>query len=368
MLKRKKLLLSIVLVCIVILAGVGIFLCTTKDIAVPEKRQTLELTQTENNIYLSEEDFVETMKNDVEPMLESCLTDGFFNSGEHRLYYRMYQMEGAEKSVVISHGFTEYADKYNEVIYYYLKSGYDVYIMEHRGHGSSTREVEDKSLVYISSFDEYAKDFKLFMDEVVVKNNGSKPMYLYAHSMGGAIATRFIEDNQGYFKAAVLSAPMLDVNTGSVPEMAANLLANVMDLIGKETSYLMGYGPYEEEYDFEGSSTSSKARYDYYYSKEIENKNYQVSGGSYAWLKAAIAETKNLLKQENMDKIQIPVLLFQAEKDALVEANGLYQLANGSDNIQFMMVEGAKHQLWSTPNELLIPYFDTIFDFYSQHN
>ncbi|MDO5292187.1 MAG: alpha/beta hydrolase [bacterium] len=368
MLKRKKLLLSIVLVCIIILAGAGIYVCASKDIAVPEKRQTLELTQIQNNIYLSEENFVETMQNEVEPMLESCLTDGYFKNGDISLYYRMYQMEGAEKSVVISHGFTEYADKYNEVIYYYLKSGYDVYIMEHRGHGNSTREVEDKGLVYISSFDEYAKDFKMFMDEVVVKNNGSKPMYLFAHSMGGAIATRFIENNQGYFKAAVLSAPMLDVNTGSTPEGIANLLANVMDLIGKEKSYLLGYGPYVEEYNFDGSSTSSKARYDYYYSKESANENYQGSGGSYAWLKAAVAETKNLLKQENMDKIQIPVLLFQAENDSLVEANGLYKLANGSDYVEFIMVEGAKHQLWSTPNELLIPYFDKVFDFYSQNN
>ena len=47
--------------------------------------------------------------------------------------------------VVISHGFTESAVKYDEVAYYFLKEGYHVYIPEHCGHGRSYRLTADPS-------------------------------------------------------------------------------------------------------------------------------------------------------------------------------------------------------------------------------
>lgn len=367
MLKQKKLRLSILLVCICALVGIGVLACSEKTLEVPEKRQALDMSLTNNEFYLSEDTYSECIQNEVEPYLKTRMTEGTVKNGDISLAYRIYKAEDAKKSIVISHGFTEYMDKYNEVIYYYLKGGYDVYMMEHRGHGDSTREVEDTSLVYVDSFDDYQSDFKTFMDEIVVKDNGNKPMYLFAHSMGGAIATRFIEDNQGYFKAAVLSSPMLDVNTGSVPEAIANTLSKAMALIGKGKSYVLGYGPYDDTYDFEGSSSSSKVRYEYYRSKELESEKHQGNAASYAWLKAAIAETKTITSEANVKKIEIPVLLFQAENDSLVEANGLYKLANAMDNIEFVYVEGSKHQVWSTENDIMIPYFNTIFNFLEKH-
>lgn len=368
MTKRKKLISSILLLCTVLLIGAGIFVYMTKPAPVPAFRENLDITLTENEFYLSEENFKETMEQEVEPYLERYMTDGFVENGEFKLYYRMFQTGTAEKAIVISHGFTEYADKYNETIYYYLKAGYDVYIMEHRGHGNSTREVEDNSLVYISSFDDYQSDFKQFMDTIVVPNNGSKPLYLFAHSMGGAIAVRFLEDHPEYFSAAVLSAPMMDVNTGSTPEPIANMVAKVSSIFGKSKSYVMGYGPYTAEYDLEGSSTASAARYEYYFSKESENTLHQGASPSYGWLKSAIAETKHVLKKENLAKISVPILLFQAENDSLVEEEGLYKFASGVDMITFKFAEGSKHQVFSAGNETMIPYYNTIFAFLDSIN
>lgn len=354
------------MVCIVLITGVGIYL-GTEEVAVPEKRQELNLSATENKFYLSEDGFVEKMKQEVEPYNNSRMTEGTFENGSVSLYYRIYKADDAKRTVVINHGFTEYIDKYHEVIYYYLQSGYDVYMMEHRGHGASTREVEDKGIVYVESFDDYADDFKKFIDEIVVKNSDSKPMYLFAHSMGGAIATRFIQENPGYFKAAVLSAPMLDVNTGSVPESLANMLAKASKLIGKEADYVLGYGPYENVDDIDSSATASEARYRYYRSHESGNENYQGSGPSYSWLKAAIAETKRLTSEENVKKIDIPVLLLQAENDSLVEANGLYKLASRSDKVEFIIAKDSKHQIWSEENSTMIPYFNTVFSFLEKY-
>ena len=47
------------------------------------------------------------------------------------------------------------------------KNGYSVDMMDHRGHGFSSREVEDLCKVTISSFDVYVEDLKAFLNTVV---------------------------------------------------------------------------------------------------------------------------------------------------------------------------------------------------------
>lgn len=66
--------------------------------------------------------------------------------------------------------------------------------------------------------------------------------------MGGGIAARFVEMYPEYFAAAVLSAPMMEVDTGSVNATLARTIANSMVRLGKGVDYVLGQGPYEEGY------------------------------------------------------------------------------------------------------------------------
>ena len=52
-------------------------------------------------------------------------------------------------AVVISHGFTEFGRKYSEMVWYFLLAGYSVCVFEHRGHGHSTHDMSNPSLVWI---------------------------------------------------------------------------------------------------------------------------------------------------------------------------------------------------------------------------
>lgn len=63
-----------------------------------------------------------------------------------------YLSDAPKGVVVISHGFTESAAKYDEVAYYFLKEGYHVYIPEHCGHGRSYRLTADPFLVHIDTW------------------------------------------------------------------------------------------------------------------------------------------------------------------------------------------------------------------------
>ena len=76
------------------------------------------------------------MAETVEPYLKEHGEKGYLKMEDGMsIAYRRYSLPDAGKCVVISHGFCEFAEKYNEVAYRFLQEGYSVYVPEHRGHG-----------------------------------------------------------------------------------------------------------------------------------------------------------------------------------------------------------------------------------------
>ena len=81
------------------------------------------------NGILKEQDYQEQMEHVVEPYLHSKERELWLER-EHgkQIYVRCYQAKKARGVVLISHGFTETSEKYKELIYYFLRGGYHVYI------------------------------------------------------------------------------------------------------------------------------------------------------------------------------------------------------------------------------------------------
>lgn len=125
------------------------------------------------------------MAETVEPYLKEHGEKGYLKMEDGMsIAYRRYFLPDAGKCVVISHGFCEFAEKYNEVAYRFLQAGYSVYVPEHRGHGYSGREVDGPELVHVQSYDSYAADLAQFVETVV--SPGEEHRIVFAHSMGGA--------------------------------------------------------------------------------------------------------------------------------------------------------------------------------------
>ena len=140
-----------------------------------------------------EANYQRTMKRDVEPYLRSYEKDGYIESYDKTaIYYRTYRIPQAKAGIVISHGFCEFAEKYREVIYYFLQNGYSVYVPEHRGHGYSDRIVVDGEKVHIEDYEQYVQDLHFFVKNVVEPTEKRK--ILFCHSMGGAIGVRYLEE------------------------------------------------------------------------------------------------------------------------------------------------------------------------------
>ena len=360
--KNKRIVWSIITIIILVVIGCCTVIAFNGQEQAPDNMLHLDTTRTENEFYVTEEDYDTTMTKVVEPYLEQYFEDGYFYNNETSLHFQSYILPDSKRSIVLSHGFTGYTHKLTEMIYYFLRNHYSVYIMEHRGHGYSDRESDDMSLVTISDFDDYLEDMKVFMDSVVLTSCGDDELYLYAHSMGGGISVGFLEQYPGYFKAAVLSTPMLEVNCG-MPSFIASTVAKFMITFGKGDSYLPGQGSFEPVFDVDDSSAASDARFQYYSKFQVDDENYQTNGGSYRWLNAAVDFTNEITKKENLEKIDIPILMFQAEHDSLVLPGGHYTFANNVESCELVYVENSKHQIYSAKDEIFIPYLNTIFSF-----
>lgn len=360
--KRTALIAS---VAAIIIAGAAGYVGYNQPVSAPNQMVQLDLSKDENRHYLSEANYATEMTDVVELYLTSIESKNYFTSKDGKqIHYKQYIMPDAKGHIVISHGLTETAEKYKEVIYYFVKEGYSVHIPEHRSHGMSERLVEDLSMVHVEDFNTFVVDFESFVTEMVLPQSEDLPLFLFAHSMGGGIGSIFLERYPEYFDAAILSAPMMEINLGKYPELVARVITNAMVLLGSDEKYIFGDEPFTGEHNFEGSSSGSMECYNYYFEKRVADEYLQTNGSSFGWLKESLEATDELVKKKNASKAITLTVLFQAELDHLVMPEGHYKYAQYAPNTSLIFVPGTKHEIFNATNEIMVPYFNTIFDFF----
>ncbi|MCR5255985.1 MAG: alpha/beta hydrolase [Acetatifactor sp.] len=365
--KKHKIISFIVCVILLFVLYVGIsFLAGNIAVktAHSDKQVSLDMTKTDPKVYVHDEDYEKTMKNEVEPFLAIYRQDGFVDTSDGlKISYSSYILPDSDRYVLMAHGFTESKEKYGEVAYYFLKEGFSVFNFDFRGHGYSERQVDDPDLVYVQDLNEYVEDMKAVLDKAVLPVVGDGKLYGYAHSMGGGVTVSFLEQYPDYFEKVVLSCPMLDPATAGIPKNITKHMVDFFMVTGNEKEYVIGHYPFDYVEDFSIVSSGSEMRYSYYFDKMVADENIQTYGASYAWLNAALKGCNEILKKENTEKIETPLLVFCAENDKAVGKRGIYRFVNAVDSSELVFVPGAKHELYSAYYDTLVPYFNTVFEF-----
>lgn len=284
------------------------------------------------------------------------------------LYCVRYDAVDAIGTVVISHGFTETAEKYLEVIYYFLKHHYHVYLPEHCGHGHSCRLVDDLSLVHIDRYERYVRDL-LAAADVAKREHPEDPLFLFAHSMGGGIAAAALSERPELFERAVLSSPMIRPLTSSLPWPAAKRLASVLCRMGKAKQYVPGSHAFDGKERFEDSAATSRERFEYYQRKRSAEPLYQMNAASCGWLNEA-ARLNRFLMRDSWKHIKTPLYIFQAQSDAFVSGEEQDRFAErvhhaGKTSVKKTRVAGTKHEIYSSGEQVQRAYWEQVFQFLS---
>lgn len=235
-------------------------------------------------LILSEQGYREQMENVVKPYLDIRKSVLWPEREEgKKIYCERYLADSPKGVVMISHGFTETAEKYKEVIYYFVKKQYHVYLPEYCGHGRSYRLIPDSSLIYVDDYQRYVNDF-LYVAKMAAKENPGLPVFLYGHSMGGGLAVAEAAQEPKLFTKVVLSSPMIRPATGNILWPVAKQIAFGACQQGKGAEYVVGQHPYEGRENFETSSSTCKVRFEYYQDKKEKEPLFQTNGASYSWL------------------------------------------------------------------------------------
>ncbi len=118
------------------------------------------------------------------------------------LLERSWLPAGATRGVlVIHHGLKDHSATYDAMATCLAARGYAVYAYDMRGHGDSAG-----ARVRVRGFGDYVDDLKAFVEGVRARQPGA-PVFVYGHSMGGQIVTRYLADHPAGVQGGILAAP-----------------------------------------------------------------------------------------------------------------------------------------------------------------
>ena len=157
---------------------------------------------------IKDKEYRNAMQQTVLPFLNAQKEKGSFArvSGQTLNYEHFPALPGNAApagDIVMVHGFTENISKLYETAWYFLNSGFRVWLLQQRGHGASYRTVKDPSLVHIRNYKDLVEDLHYFVTEIV------KPAASTAREMPDALSRKFVSPvSITRINAFVISSPV----------------------------------------------------------------------------------------------------------------------------------------------------------------
>jgi lysophospholipase len=317
------------------------------------------MTKAENNTFTTESQLPNKYVNEIAHFWQQGHFSHFSGADNVRVNYATFiNNHGTTpaKCLVISSGRSESYLKYKELSYDLFNHGYSVFLIDHRGQGLSQHFLADSHKGHVDNFQYYVDDLSSFIENMVMPYcQGNKP-YLLAHSMGGTIAARYLQDFPNKIQAAVLSSPMLGFNSGSIPKFIAESVLNVSAKLNQwfdDTPwYFLGHKGFSHNAFSDNILMHSPARYQLFTELYKATPEIQLGGVTVQW----ITESQQALARifNNIDKITTPTLVLQAGQDKIIENQAqddfcqqLHQLhPHSCPNGKPLIVSGAYHELF----------------------
>ncbi|MGR5120615.1 alpha/beta fold hydrolase [Vibrio astriarenae] len=273
------------------------------------------------------------------------------------------------KAVVLVNGRVESYLKYQELFYDLFQNGYDVYSFDHRGQGLSDRLVENLDIGYVDSFDDYILDLHNLVKHFNLGDYHAR--YLLAHSMGGAITTRYLQEYQpDQFNAAALTAPMMGIAMPNYLAPIAKPLSYLMTRLSNEPQYAPGHKAYYAKPFADNPLSQSTTRYHWFRDLYEAQPKLKLGGPSTHWVWQSLTAIQDIFA-DTVD-INSPLLLLQASEDKIVSNSAqirfMRKLACTRKDCALKIVYGAQHELLFEQDTHRLETLNTILQFFDSHS
>ena len=232
--------------------------------------------------------------------------------------------------VLMIHGFTEHGRRLQPLAERFARAGFIAIAPDLRGHGES-----DGAPIYIRSFDDFLADLDQIYEEV--RPNGSdEPLFLFAHSMGGAISTLFTATRRPDIAGLALSAPAVTIGSHIYPILRQ--LAKIFSyVLPKLRLVRIGARWVSRDPDVITDFHSDPLNYH----------------GSIPIRTAAEIMRATKMIRRTAEEIEAPLFLMQGTNDRICSPQGaelLYEIA-GTDDKTIKFSDGLYHSLVEEPEK-----------------
>ncbi len=228
--------------------------------------------------------------------------------------------------LVIVPGLRDHGDRYVELAQTLNKWNIAVVALDLRGHARSGGR-----RVTVDRLDRYADDVALLVRSLRDKD-ASTPLFLFGHSLGGAVAALYAERPGAEVDGLVLSAPALDLGVSELERCGAQLLAE-----------LSPHAP-ELEIDMVKWSRRPDVTLD-----NLRDPLVYQAGAPISTALALLAGADQALHEAPF--VRVPLLVIHGGADEITRPSGsrrFVERARSADK-QLRIAPGLYHDLWHEP-------------------
>lgn len=264
--------------------------------------------------------------------------------------------KGDKGTILIFQGRTEFVEKYGRVVAEFQRRGYAVLTFDWRGQGLSDRLTSNRMLGHVGRF----ADYQLDVAAVLAARIGldlPEPLYLCAHSMGGAIGYRALAGGLPV-KRSVLTAPMFGMMIDPLLRPIVLAVAAGTQSIGLGEEFAPGTSAvsFIESKPFEGNSLTSDAGSFAYIAELVRaHPGLSIGGPSVHWIYEALFETRELAR---LDAPKAETLCFLGSDETVVDKRDVVAMIDRWPGAQLEMLSGARHEILMETAQIQTRFFE----------
>jgi alpha-beta hydrolase superfamily lysophospholipase len=217
--------------------------------------------------------------------------------GGVRLHYRSFEVPVPRAAVLVVHGLGEHSGRYADLARALAGFDFSTFALDQRGHGNS-----EGRRGHAARFEILLQDLERFRREVQALVYMECPMFALAHSFGGLVALRYLEEYESAVRGAVIVSPWL-ATAMPVPRWKVNLAA----VVGRFAPAL----PFSAHIDAGALSHDPEVVAAYRDDPLVHDK---ITPRLFAEVSSAMG-----LVMQRSDRIRVPLLFLLAGADRIVD-------------------------------------------------
>ena len=277
------------------------------------------------------------------PVPQGGAAEWFVGAGGARLRAALFPASGeARGSVVLSPGRTEPIEKYFEIVEMLSARGFTVLVHDWRGHGLSVRLLPDRRLGHAAGHADFMIDFQQLL--AAFEGRLPRPWIALGHSMGGCLTLLAMATGETRFSAAILTAPMLGLQTGAIPRPVARAVAALAKLFGRTGAPAIKADAAPTPFEA-NILTHDRARYERNEALVAAHPDLALGAPTWGWLDFAFRATGVLAKGPGVPRITTPLTVLAAGEERLVDNAAIQRVTARIPDARLVEVPGAYHEI-----------------------